>query len=348
MLTNREIRCLLPVIWCVLILSTTAWAIEFDDDGCPRNSYIVYSPFKAWFNFYPGADNQMCWTTASCLFIKADESRKQQFAATALVMGLIPLTLKDIAWPHRRILQVSQRPSVLVEIIVRALGLIPDIQSSRDETRLKLVRSSRMAAWAWDQPRLVLRMLVALSTIGLATAYCVLAIVEIYSKRSCLGCVYPIFVVSWHLAALLPAAIHTFSFSFRERKERKKLARIPIVAGEADRSSSSPLNPDPEELQSMTDHDKAALIGFQEAGNHSESISAIQGADETWLVQLIWAIYYIAGTLIFTSIVGVTVIELLTWVLVCCFVSFAAKMLALFILLSLEKIGRDQDISLRR
>lgn len=82
----------------------------------------------------------------------------------------------------------------------------------------------------------------------------------------------------------------------------------------------------------MTDHDKASLIGFQEAGSHSESISTIQGADETWLVQLIWAIYYIAGTLIFTSIVGVTVIELLRWVPVCCFVGFAAKMLALFIL----------------
>lgn len=74
----------------------------------------------------------------------------------------------------------------------------------------------------------------------------------------------------------------------------------------------------------------------------------MQGTDETWLVQLIWAIYYVAGTLIFTSIVGVTVIELLTWVLVCCFVSFAAKMLALFILLSLEKMGMDQDIRLRR
>lgn len=105
---------------------------------------------------------------------------------------------------------------------------------------------------------MVLRMLVALSTVGLANAYCVLANVEICSKRSCLGCVYPIFVVSWHLAALLPAAIHTLSFSFRESKKRKRMARIPIVAGGTDRSSLSPLSPDPEELQSMTDHDKAA------------------------------------------------------------------------------------------
>lgn len=75
--------------------------------------------------------------------------------------GLIPLTWKDIAWPHRRILQVSQRPNVFVanlEIIVRVLGLISDTQSSRDETILKLARSSRMAAWAWDQPRVVLQL----------------------------------------------------------------------------------------------------------------------------------------------------------------------------------------------
>lgn len=160
-------------------------------------------------------------------------------------------------------------------------GLIPDIQSSRDETKLKLFRSSPIAAWAWDSPRVVLRMLVALRTIGLTSAYCVLTIVEIYSKRSCLGCVYPIFVVSWHLAALLPAAIHTLSFSSRERKQRKRVARIPIVTGETDRSSLSPLSPDPEELQSMTDHDKASLIPFPDAGNHSESTSAIQGADQT-------------------------------------------------------------------
>ena len=43
------------------------------------------------------------------MFEAAGESRKQQFAAIALVMGLIPLTLKDVAWPERRIIYVTKR-----------------------------------------------------------------------------------------------------------------------------------------------------------------------------------------------------------------------------------------------
>jgi hypothetical protein len=38
--------------------------------------------------------------------------------------------------------------------------------------------------------------------------------------------------------------------------------------------------------------------------------SAIQGANEAWPVQMTWSIYYIAGTLVFMSIMAVTVPEL--------------------------------------
>lgn len=65
----------------------------------------------------------------------AGESRKQQFAATALVMGLIPLTLKDIAWPEKRLIYVTKRLNWFVGVLVWALGLVPLKTRSRSESR---------------------------------------------------------------------------------------------------------------------------------------------------------------------------------------------------------------------
>jgi hypothetical protein len=73
---------------------------------CPENveAIMVYSPFRPYWRFSKFAgDIQKCWVATDCLFEAASESRKQQFAATAFIMGLIPLTLRDIAWPERRI-----------------------------------------------------------------------------------------------------------------------------------------------------------------------------------------------------------------------------------------------------
>ena len=56
--------------------------------------------------------------------------------------------------------------------------------------------------------------------------------------------------------------------------------------------------------------------------------SAIQGGEERWWIQFIWAVYYAAGTLIFNSIMAVTVIELFVWVVITCFTVAASKMLA--------------------
>ena len=45
------------------------------------------------------------------------DARQQQFAATNLVMGLVPLIVKDIAWPRRRMARVSDRLPFVVEVI---------------------------------------------------------------------------------------------------------------------------------------------------------------------------------------------------------------------------------------
>lgn len=46
-----------------------------------------------------------------------------------------------------------------------------------------------------------------------------------------------------------------------------------------------------------------------------------------WLIQLVWAMYYTAGTFIYASIMAVTVIELTVWVLVSVAVAAAYKLL---------------------
>ena len=74
-------------------------------------------------------------------------------------------------------------------------------------------------------------------------------------------------------------------------------------------------------------------------------VSAIQGADEDWPVQTAWGIYYIAGTLIFTSIMAVTIIELVVWVSMCIVVTGTSKILAFFICLIFEEIGNRYQMS---
>ena len=90
---------------------------------------------------------------------------------------------------------------------------------------------------------------------------------------------------------------------------------------------------------------KSARPSAREASENPERkpkiISAVQGADEDWPVQLSWGIYYIAGTLIFTSIMGVTVIELVCWVGLSCAVTGSSKLLAFFLCLVFEKTGEN-------
>ena len=58
------------------------------------------------------------------------------------------------------------------------------------------------------------------------------------------------------------------------------------------------------------------------------NLSAVQRGKEEWWIQFIWAVYYAAGTLVFSSIMAVTVIELVVWVILSCYTVAASWFLA--------------------
>ena len=131
---------------------------------------------------------------------QAGEVRKQQFAATSLVMGLVPLILKDIAWPERRLVSVPSPRNVVVEVLIRALGLIPVVKDDAKLVRLRQRFSKKSLGVAT----------LVLLTFGLLGAYATLIVMEFFSKRSSLGCPYPLFICTWFIVALIPAAIRTY------------------------------------------------------------------------------------------------------------------------------------------
>ncbi|KAF2259223.1 hypothetical protein CC78DRAFT_592855 [Lojkania enalia] len=201
-------------------------------------------------------------------------------------MGLIPLTLKDIAWPERRLIRVTKRLPVVVEVLVWALGLVPPVTQNKEETKKKSGESNYIVKAAWKQGRAMAVFWIAVFSILLFASYAGLVIMQIFSKRSALGCPFPVFMAAWYVVALIPAAIHAI---FADLERKKKI------------------------------------------------ISAVQGADEDWPVQLAWGVYYIAGTLVFTSIMAVTVVELVIWVGLGFGVTGTSKLLAFFLCLVFEK-----------
>ena len=264
-------------------------AVADDVEGCPTG--LVYSPFVPYFR-YPADSAQACWGFAICTFMEADEARKQQYGATALVMGLVPLTLRDIAWPERRTVLVSAPLPFIAATAVRALGLEPTLATDVEEERLRQWLSWMHTGWLTNikaKSNITKALFVTVTFVVLLGAYAALALVEIYSKRSALGCPYPIFGLTWCLVGIIPGAVHSLFASWREEK-----------SGRAGRET------------------------------------AVQGADEAWPVQLTWAIYYTAGTLVFTSIMAITVLELFVWVVVMFAVTGASKLLALYICLLLR------------
>ncbi|KAH8430591.1 uncharacterized protein LDX57_008255 [Aspergillus melleus] len=263
---------------------------------CPEPEDIVYSPFRPWFRFDYGPDGGDCWTGAICTLGQADAARNQQFAATALVMGLLPLVLRDIAWPERRVVLISAPLPVLAEVFVRALGLEPMIMGNlsgltEEDTQrwVNWVRTSPVAG-AGLQSRLKMKVLVVVGLFVLMVSYAALALVEIYSKRSALGCVYPVITLTWCVIGVVPAAVHVLFKTYWRRGVKDGTSRA----------------------------------------------SAVQGADEAWPVQFAWAIYYIIGTLVFTSIMAITPLELFVWVVIMSVLTGASKMLALYICLMLR------------
>ena len=292
----------------LLTITTLVHAQQNDPSTCPfadDPDRLIYSPFTAYFSHWPTSDVQRCWEWASCTLALADPSRAQQFGAVALVMGLIPLTNKDIAWPARRQIPLGERPHPVLELLIRALGLEPVVRErvveggkgDKDPRYLETWwRNSTLAGWG---DRLGGYVWIVVCSVLLLVGYGVLAVVEIYSKRSSLGCPMPLFVVSWHLVALLPAGVHVVCSKFRRRQQREK-------------------------------EEKIFGLVQAEVPDKSELISAVQGGDEWWVVQMCWAVYYVAGTLIYTSIMAVTVIELFAWVMVSAVVAGMSKLVAFY------------------
>jgi hypothetical protein len=291
---------------------------------------MVYSPFKPYFKFpmFSG-DNQKCWVAADCLFEAAGESRKQQFAATALVMGLIPLTLKDIAWPEKRLIHVTKKLNWIVEILVLALGLVPLETGSREKTLQNSAESNRIAKACWKLRRATVVLWIIVCTIAMIAAYAGIVIMEIYSKRSALGCPFPIFVAAWYVIALIPASIHAFFASVRRVRTDRKNAQMQNSRGLAV-TANDPKHGDGASTPETSEVDPE---------RKKKIVSAIQGADEDWPVQIAWGVYYIAGTLVFTSIMAVTVVELVCWVGLGFFITGCQKLLAFFLCLVFEKTG---------
>jgi hypothetical protein len=138
----------------------------------------------------------------------------------------------------------------------------------------------------------------------------------------------PVFIVTWHIVALIPTGIHLF------------LSRSGFMAKA---SASSPLQRGGND-QGVGTADAADVLHNQEQrsaiidqGNCEDNVvSSVEGASEHWPVQMAWGIYYIAGTLFFTSIMAVTVWELTLWVVVGLVTTGCSKVLALFLCLVCE------------
>ncbi|ORX97016.1 hypothetical protein BCR34DRAFT_578230 [Clohesyomyces aquaticus] len=321
------------IVLIALIPLGTSERIENGD--CPsKPDDLIHSPFKPYWTWWTD-DSQRCWTAAICLLQAADEARKQQFAATALVMGLIPLTLKDIAWPERRVIYVTKTPGLIIETLVLALGLVPTETGSSSLTRAKNCERNSLAKWAWGKTRWYSLVWIVLSTAIMLASFAGIAVMELYSKRSSLGCPFPAFVLMWYLVALLPAGIHA-GFAVRRRRQRMsailraRKSVLDVTRGQTNKSNR-------ERVQIDEDANE------REPEQIDEDTSAVQGANEEWPVQLAWGIYYIAGTLIFSSIMAVTVVELMVWVGLGFAVAASNKLLAFFTCLVFERTGPEDE-----
>jgi hypothetical protein len=148
-----------------------------------------------------------CWWYADCCFSISPDTRKQQYAATALVMGLIPLILKDIAWPQRRIALIPRLQPWYIEVVVRALGLNP------------IVTDKAIIEGKTFKRRLISRAVLMLLVILLLVTYAALVVIELFSKRSSLGCPVPAFVVLWFIIALAPSALEVAAARYQRRNK---------------------------------------------------------------------------------------------------------------------------------
>lgn len=112
------------------------------------------------------------------------------------MMGLIPLTFKDIAWPGRRVILLTKPLSAILEVFVRALGMEPKWPSEKGIYKEDVIRAwwmeSDFATFIWGRAGIAC----TVTAVAVALSGGTLFVIELYSKRSVLGCVYPAFVLS--------------------------------------------------------------------------------------------------------------------------------------------------------
>ena len=193
-----------------------------------------------------------------------------------------------------------------------------------------------------------------------------LAVMEVYSKRSSLGCPYPIFILTWHLLAIIPAGIETafrqtpkeefvpeaqsqptaVAATFSGRLDDPKQQEQPVTAavGEPLHSPDTAQSAEATTASEIQDRFAAGIKRIDSAPAVQpkpsiplEDTSPVQGRGKLWLVQLVWGVYYVAGTLVYTSIMAVTVVELFVWVMTSVVVTAASKFLGFFLCMAVEK-----------
>ena len=181
------------------------------------------------------------------------------------------------------------------EVEVRGLGLIPVVAVAVQEKWRGVITLSLLVT-------------------GLLAAYAMLVVMEYVPKRSALGCPYLLFIMTGYIVALIPPGAQVLTLRLCESSKKRRR----VATKELPRVQQSLLL---EEVSSSADPVPEAKLDAN-ISRYPEKTEA------EWWVQFIWVVYYAAGTLIFASIMAVTVIELFTWVVLACFTTAMSKMLA--------------------
>ncbi|KAF2847936.1 hypothetical protein T440DRAFT_481255 [Plenodomus tracheiphilus IPT5] len=242
--------------------------------------------------------------------------------------------IKDIAWPKRRLVYITKDLPWWTELWVLSLGLAPLVTGDSETTQSRSRQTGRFAIRAWKAKKPSIRYYIAICSVAVVLCLASLLVMEIYSKGSALGCPAPIFVVVWHVVALIPGSIHS-SFANLRRRRFEKESPPPADQVRTLSRSNHPTN---------RTHNDAILEESPKDENveptrEKNITSAIHGANETWLVQIAWGICYITGTLCFSSIMAVTVPELVVWAVLLLTTAARSKILAFLLCLLYEDTG---------
>lgn len=114
-------------------------------------------------------------------------------------MGLIPLILKDVPWPERQIVHISERLPWLTKVLVLALELmpLPAGKAAKLGTRQRNEDSNGLTRYVWSMHKSLKHLSIVVLDTGPNISYTGLAFNENYSKRSALNCVFLLFIAAW-------------------------------------------------------------------------------------------------------------------------------------------------------